>query len=53
MFTGAVIDLAPFVPQLCEVAYKEVLSSPITWIVHPQTNGQNGQRQQARKSEYS
>jgi hypothetical protein len=43
MFTGSVIDLAPFVPQLPEMACKEALGSPLTWIVHPQTNGQDGQ----------
>ena len=36
MFTGSVIDLAPFVPQLPEMACKEALGSPLTWIVHPQ-----------------
>jgi hypothetical protein len=44
MFTGSVIDRAPFVPQLREMAYKEVLGSPLTWIVHLQTNGQNVQQ---------
>jgi hypothetical protein len=43
MFTGSVIDLAPFVPQLPEMAGKEALGSPLTWIVHPQINGEDGQ----------
>jgi hypothetical protein len=43
MFTGSVIDLASFVPRLPEMARKEALGSPLTWIVHPQTDGQNGQ----------
>jgi hypothetical protein len=41
MFTGSLIDLAPFAPQLPEMGGKEVLRSPLTSIVHPQTNGQN------------
>jgi hypothetical protein len=43
MFTGSGIDLAPFVPQLPEMACKEALGSPLAWIVHPQINGQAGQ----------
>ena len=43
MFTGTVIDLASFVPRLPEMAVKEALGPPLTWIVQPQTNEQNGQ----------
>jgi hypothetical protein len=43
MFTGSVIDLAPFVPQLPEMAGKEALGSPLAWVVHLQINGQDGQ----------
>jgi hypothetical protein len=39
MFTRSSIDLAPFVPRLLEMAYKEALGSPLAWIVYPQTNG--------------
>jgi hypothetical protein len=34
MFTGSVIELAPFSPQLPEMAFKEVFGAALTWIVH-------------------
>jgi hypothetical protein len=33
MFTGSVVDVAPFVPRLPEMAYKEALAAPLAWIV--------------------
>jgi hypothetical protein len=33
MFTGSVIDLAPFVPQLPEMVCKEAFGSRLAWIV--------------------
>jgi hypothetical protein len=40
LFTGSVFDLAPFVPQLPQMACKEAVDSPITWIVHLQTTNE-------------
>jgi hypothetical protein len=34
MFTGSVIDLAPFAPQLPEMACKEVFGSALAWMVY-------------------
>jgi len=35
MFAGSAIDLAPFSPQLSEMAGKKALGSPLSSIIHP------------------